>query len=143
MAPTTCPAISKTKSNAWGSKHHPPSCESPRLGPVEACTGLRQHLPAAAIVDRILGRHGAPKPHAMFAELARRLRIGPARTDQMITILWHCDLLEDLAVPPKEIVVILRSNSRSCRTASIRSGIVGGLAGELSGAEAGIGQVST
>jgi transposase len=24
MAPTTCPAISKTKSNAWASKHHPP-----------------------------------------------------------------------------------------------------------------------
>jgi hypothetical protein len=27
--------------------------------------------------------------------------------------------------------VILRPNSRSCRTASIRSGIAGGLAGEL------------
>ena len=26
MAPTTCPAISRTKSNAWGSKHRPPSC---------------------------------------------------------------------------------------------------------------------
>jgi sulfate adenylyltransferase subunit 2 len=26
----TCPAISKTKSNAWESKHRPPSCASPR-----------------------------------------------------------------------------------------------------------------
>ena len=30
MAPTTCPAISKTKSNAWESKLRPRSCESPR-----------------------------------------------------------------------------------------------------------------
>ena len=30
MAPTTCPAISRTKSNAWGSKLRPPSCESQR-----------------------------------------------------------------------------------------------------------------
>jgi hypothetical protein len=33
--------------------------------------------------------------------------------------------------------VILRPNSRSCRTASIRSGIAGGLAGELDGCSTG------
>src|SRR6516162_8978868 len=30
MAPTICPAISKPKSDAWGSKLRHPSCESPR-----------------------------------------------------------------------------------------------------------------
>jgi hypothetical protein len=29
MAPTTCPAISRTKSNAWGSKHRPPFVREP------------------------------------------------------------------------------------------------------------------
>src|SRR6516164_7139858 len=56
----------------------------------------------------------------------------PCRVVQMIMILWHCDLLEDPRGSSEEIVVILRPSSRSCRTASIRSGIAGGLAGELS-----------
>ena len=30
MAPTTCPATSRTRSNAWGSKLRPLSCENPR-----------------------------------------------------------------------------------------------------------------
>src|SRR6516164_7907012 len=57
----------------------------------------------------------------------------PCRVVQMIMILWHCDLLEDPRGSSEEIVVILRPSSRSCRTASIRSGIAGGLAGELTG----------
>jgi hypothetical protein len=41
-------------------------------------------------------------------------------------------LLEDLAVPRGDRM-ILRPNSRSCRTASVRSGIAGGLAGQVRG----------
>src|SRR6476660_7080009 len=41
MAPTICPAISRTKSNAWGSKHRPPSCASPRA---TASRALHPHL---------------------------------------------------------------------------------------------------
>src|SRR5215469_12872144 len=72
-----------------------------------------------------------PEFSVQVPPVLRQYRLAlPCRVVQLIMILLHCDLPEGLAVARRDRMTSW-PYSRSCRTASIRSGRAGGLAGEL------------
>jgi len=79
MAPTTCPATSRTKSNAWGSKPRPPSCEKPEgNGVAERFNPNLEGEPAVG-EDLQYHRRTASRAHQVRQTLQRNLARRPAR----------------------------------------------------------------